>query len=62
MSLLSPEVVDISQEGDISQQLTSQVLATPENLTHHYILVPAKLRLVTLAAFILSKCKVGMSY
>ncbi|XP_042219617.1 probable ATP-dependent RNA helicase DDX31 [Homarus americanus] len=60
MSLLSPEVVDISHEGEeSSSQLTSEDLATPENLTHHYVLVPAKLRLVTLAAFILSKCKFG---
>ncbi|XP_045598838.2 ATP-dependent DNA helicase DDX31 [Procambarus clarkii] len=59
MSLLSPEVIDISHDGEASQQLTSEALATPENLSHHYIMVPAKLRLVTLSAFILSKCKFG---
>lgn len=59
ISLLSPEVVDISHSNEESKQLSSAELATPENLSHHYLLVPAKLRLVTLAAFILSKCKFG---
>ncbi|XP_069940807.1 ATP-dependent DNA helicase DDX31-like [Cherax quadricarinatus] len=60
MSLLSPEVIDISHDGEEkSKQLTSEALATPANLSHHYVMIPAKLRLVTLAAFILSKCKFG---
>ena len=59
MSLLEPKVVDVSCEDASEDQLTSDTLATPANLSHHYMLVPAKLRLVTLAAFILSKCKVG---
>ncbi|XP_027220877.2 ATP-dependent DNA helicase DDX31 [Penaeus vannamei] len=58
MSLVSPEIIDVSQEGQ-DGKLMCEALATPENLSHNYILVPAKLRLVTLAAFILSKCKVG---
>ncbi|XP_042887829.1 probable ATP-dependent RNA helicase DDX31 isoform X2 [Penaeus japonicus] len=58
MSLVSPEIIDVSQEGE-DGKLACEALATPENLSHNYILVPAKLRLVTLAAFILSKCKVG---
>lgn len=33
--------------------------AIPEGLDQHVTLVPSKLRLVTLAAFILQKCKVG---
>lgn len=57
MSLVSPEIIDVSQEGQ-DGKLMCEALATPENLSHNYILVPAKLRLVTLAAFILSKCKV----
>lgn len=70
MSLLDPKVVDVScsvPEGggegssDGPQLLTSEALATPANLSHHYLIVPAKLRLVTLAAFILSKCKVSCS-
>ncbi|KAK3872445.1 hypothetical protein Pcinc_022474 [Petrolisthes cinctipes] len=59
MSLVEPEVVDISYGERKSGQLTTEALATPENLDHHYVLVPAKLRLVTLAAFILSKCRFG---
>lgn len=59
MSLLEPKVVDVSCEDSNENQLTSEALATPANLSHHYLLVPAKLRLVTLAAFILSKCKFG---
>ena len=60
MSLQSPEVIDVSHDGeDSSDLLSSEALATPENLSHHYVLVPAKLRLVTLAAFILSKCMYG---
>ena len=35
-------------------------VAMPENLQHHYMVVPQKLRLVTLAAFLLWKCKVTM--
>ncbi|XP_064114900.1 probable ATP-dependent RNA helicase DDX31 [Macrobrachium nipponense] len=62
MSLLSPKVIDVSHDGledDDEKLLSTEALATPENLSHHYILVPAKLRLVTLAAFILSKCMYG---
>ncbi|MPC16661.1 putative ATP-dependent RNA helicase DDX31 [Portunus trituberculatus] len=55
MSLVEPKVVDVSCEDNTENQLTSEALATPANLSHHYLLVPAKLRLVTLAAFILSK-------
>lgn len=59
MSLVEPKVVDVSCEDNTESQLTSEALATPANLSHHYLLVPAKLRLVSLAAFILSKCKSG---
>lgn len=31
---------------------------TPDSLKHHYVIVPSKLRLVTLAAFVLWKAKV----
>jgi ATP-dependent RNA helicase DDX31/DBP7 len=31
----------------------------PERLKQHFVMVPCKLRLVTLAAFILAKSKVG---
>lgn len=59
MSLVEPKVVDVSCEDNTESQLTSEALATPANLSHHYLLVPAKLRLVSLAAFILSKCRSG---
>jgi len=32
--------------------------STPESLSHHFVIVPSKLRLVTLVAFLLQKCKV----
>lgn len=67
MSLVDPEIVDISHSEMMSgcdgqQMLMTDALATPENLAHHYILVPAKLRMVTLAAFILSKCRVSWDF
>lgn len=43
---------------DISTQLDS--FAIPESLDQRVVLVPSKLRLVCLAAFILQKCKVGL--
>ncbi len=33
--------------------------ALPEGLQHHFVVVPSKLRLTTLSAFILWKCKVS---
>ncbi|XP_068227912.1 ATP-dependent DNA helicase DDX31-like [Palaemon carinicauda] len=61
MSLFSPKIIDVSHDGEEEDEklLSSEALATPENLSHHYILVPAKLKLVTLAAFVLSKCMYG---
>ena len=38
-----------------------EVFATPDSLKHHVVVVPAKLRLVTLAAFILWKTKVHLN-
>lgn len=37
---------------------TSEKFATPSSLTHYCVVVPNKLRLVTLASFLLEKCKV----
>lgn len=48
-----PEV-SAPQAGD---ELDS--FAIPEGLDQHVTLIPSKLRLVSLAAFILQKCKVG---
>ena len=36
-----------------------ETFATPESLKHYLVVVPSKLRLVTLAAFILWKSKVS---
>lgn len=62
MSLENPDMVDISSENEHyldSDRLKGEQLTTPKNLSHYYLLVPAKLRLVTLAAFILAKCRFG---
>ena len=34
--------------------------ALPDSLVHYFIIVPSKLRLVTLAAFLIWKCRVGL--
>ncbi|CAL4135053.1 unnamed protein product, partial [Meganyctiphanes norvegica] len=62
MSMENPDIVDISNENENykdSDILKGEQLTTPKNLTQHYLLVPAKLRMVTLAAFILAKCRYG---
>ncbi|KAK7068938.1 ATPdependent RNA helicase [Halocaridina rubra] len=65
MSLQSPKTIDISavdseqETPENTSDSTAPALATPKNLSHYYLLVPAKLRLVTLAAFVLSKCMYG---
>ena len=51
---------ELSTESCSGASLSSEV-AMPENLQHHYMVVPQKLRLVTLAAFLLWKCKVHLS-
>ncbi|XP_029470016.1 probable ATP-dependent RNA helicase DDX31 isoform X2 [Rhinatrema bivittatum] len=46
--------------GGPSAMLSSagmESFAVPENLTQHFVVVPSKLRLVTLTAFILGKCR-----
>ncbi|KAF2359479.1 Helicase C-terminal [Trinorchestia longiramus] len=55
LSLRNPEVIDVSGDGSLDDLSA----VTPGQLVHHYTLVPPKLRLVTLAAFILSKCLYG---
>lgn len=39
----------------------NQAFALPEKLKQYFVIVPCKLRLVTLAAFILWRCKVSKS-
>lgn len=60
MSLHSPVKIDMSSESSSkkSDELISMKIAIPESLRHHCVIVPSKLRLVSLAAFILWKCKV----
>ena len=60
MSLSSPVKIDMSADQSSSKrdELITDKIAVPENLKHHCVIVPSKLRLVTLAAFILWKCKV----
>ena len=74
MSLHSPVKVDMSGQANTkttSASLTKvkkpstafpssegEVFAVPESLRHHVVVVPHKLKLVTLAAFLLMHCKV----
>ncbi len=70
MSLRDPARVDITTESNTRKATTrpfssqaevsreGEKFATPDTLKHHFVVVPNKLRLVTLAAFLLWKCKV----
>jgi ATP-dependent RNA helicase DDX31/DBP7 len=52
LTLQSPVFVDAASD----ESLVSDMVI-PETLTQFYVLTPAKLRLVTLSAFIIWKCK-----
>lgn len=54
LALTNPEHVNMCEEGSINHDQ----LVMPSNLKQSYVIMPPKLRLVTLAAFFLSKCKV----
>ena len=68
MTLKDHESIDASAEASEPSQVEvtgrsstgndSSTFALPEKLRQHFVMVPCKLRLVTLAAFVLSKCKV----
>ena len=69
MTLKDHESIDASTkagETSVAEVATGQsgassdvsAFALPEKLRQHFVLVPCKLRLVTLAAFVLWKCKV----
>lgn len=75
ISLLSPVRISVLDEHHGQSDLKGRAVpeasplpacgeldsfAIPESLDQHVTLVPSKLRLVTLAAFILQKCKVGL--
>lgn len=56
LALMEPVHVNISEDVSPNQDQ----LVTPSNLKQWYLIVPPKLRLVTLAAFILWKCTVHL--
>ncbi|XP_060065785.1 probable ATP-dependent RNA helicase DDX31 isoform X2 [Ylistrum balloti] len=67
ISLTDPVRVDLSQtditsdqsQTSNSEETSAEVsFSVPENLKQHFVITPCKLRLVTLAAFIIQKCKV----
>lgn len=53
LTLNDPVRLDAADDGHTDKQLV-----IPQSLAQHYIVTPAKLRLVTLAAFIYWKCQV----
>ncbi|GAB6024345.1 hypothetical protein CHUAL_009514 [Chamberlinius hualienensis] len=53
LSMRKPVTVDVSSD----ERGLKQLIVTPSNLKHHFIIVPAKLKLVTLFTFILWKCR-----
>lgn len=53
LTLNDPVRLDAADDGHTDKQLV-----IPQSLAQHYIVTPAKLRLVTLAAFIHWKCQV----
>ena len=63
LSLNDPTNIDAS-ESDFSPQKKMSLsssgsdFTTPEGLKHYFVITPSKLRLTTLTAFILWKCKV----
>lgn len=56
LSLHDPHIVDIINTD--LEESNNATLVIPKSLTQHYIIVPAKLRLVTLASLLLDKCSV----
>ena len=64
MSLKDPVRINIAGDKPNSEKVgkcaSVEQFAVPEGLQHFFVVVPSKLRLATLAAFILWKCKVGL--
>lgn len=60
LTMNNPMIVDSCIKSR-SMQLSDH-LVLPSNLHQHFVCVPAKLRLVTLLAFILWKCGVSISF
>lgn len=59
VSMKHPKFIDAAVNEDNTESLTA--LTTPDNLKQAFIIVPAKLRLVCLASFILWKCRFSKS-
>lgn len=60
LNLQSPEIITVGDSFSSPDELLScSAVVTPENLKHYFVFVPPKFRLVTLAAFVLSKCLYG---
>ena len=57
VSMKHPVFIDAATEESDANNSAERSLTTPENLKQHFIIVPAKLRLVVLATFILWKCR-----
>ena len=51
------QMAPVSKHTETSIEAVCEMFATPENLHHQCVLVPSKLRLVTLAAFLVWKCQ-----
>ena len=50
-----------TEKADITGSMkTDAAFAMPESLSHNFVVVPSKLRLTTLATFLLSKCRVSL--
>lgn len=69
MTLSKPTHVDVVTSALMSRDTfvseddavdINQKFATPEGLQHYFVIVPVKLRLVCLAAFLLWKCRVSV--
>ena len=52
------QVKDTKSGKKSGEKQKEETFATPASLEHQCVVVPSKLRLVTLAAFLLAKCKV----
>lgn len=57
ISLKHPKFIDAAVDSTSTEEETLKVLTTPDNLQQTFVIVPAKLRLVVLASFILWKSR-----
>ena len=57
ISMKHPVFIDAAEEDSDNKESSERSLTTPENLKQNFIIVPAKLRLVVLASFVLWKCR-----